>query len=538
MMSPHQRLWVLLAPEKMVLGVVIAYSMGMGLLSLVVPVAVQSLVNTVAFGTLLQPLVILTILVFLALGFLAWMRSLRLAVVELLQQRLFVRTAADVSERMLDTDPAILEQHNGPELVNRFFDVVTIQKSASFLLLDGLAVLLQTFIGMLLLAFYHPFLLVFDFVLLLCIAFILWGLGFRAEPTSIYESKLKYKIVAWMEEVARQPRLFHHHTASDYAVARLDKLLNGYIDARRKHFRIVFRQNVGAFLLQAVASAALLGIGGWLVIRQQLSIGQLVAAELVVASVVDGFSKFGKHLETYYDLLAGVDKLGQIYDLPVQHGGRLMIPERHTGGFSLALPTASGRLSVSSGSHLAILGAQGVSAERVSAWLTGTTPGPVELELEGVPPHHYDPNYLQRHIIILRRLYTISGSLWDNLTLGHPHDILDVRKILEDVGLWPRIQALPEGLDTPLSNTGYPLSLDEVRRLLVARSLLLAPKLLILDGVLDALEIQPNGPLLKTLHTYAEGTTILVLTNRRELLKGWDYTLTWNEQGLLQEVSA
>jgi ABC-type transport system involved in cytochrome bd biosynthesis fused ATPase/permease subunit len=154
-----------------------------------------------------------------------------------------------------------------------------------------------------------------------------------------------------------------------------------------------------------------------------------------------------------------------------------------------------------------------------------------------LPPHHYDPNYLQRHIIILRRLYTISGSLWDNLTLGHSHELSKVRQALEYVGLWARVQALPDGFDTQLSNSGYPLSLDEVRRLLVARSLLLAPKLLILDGVLDALEIHPSGPLLDTLHTYAEGTTVVVLTNRRELLNGWDYTLTWNAQGQLEEVA-
>ena len=179
------------------------YSVAIGLLSLVVSVAVQSLVNTVAFGNLLQPLFVLTLVVLAGLGFSGVLQGLRTFVVELLQRRIFVRISSDVVHKLLRAKVEAFDGHHGPELVNRFLEVVTVQKSGALLLIDGLSILMQTSIGMILLAVYHPWLLAFDVLLFLAILVVLFPMGRGAVATSILESKAKYELVAWLEEIAR-----------------------------------------------------------------------------------------------------------------------------------------------------------------------------------------------------------------------------------------------------------------------------------------------------------------------------------------------
>ena len=283
--TPFSRLLAWLTGEKTLLLITVVYSIGIGLLSLVVPVAVQSLVNSVAFGNLLQPLAVLTLIVLTGLGFSAVLQGMRTYVVELLQRRVLVSIASDSMNRLLRAKVEAFDGYHGPELVNRFLEVVTVQKSGAMLLIDGLSILMQTTIGMILLGVYHPWLLAFDFLLLLFILVVLFPMGRGAVKTSILESKAKYELVAWLEEIARWPALFKSKNGLQYATHRTDELVQDYLTYRGKHFRILLRQILGSLTMQAVASALLLGVGGWLVIQRQLTLGQLVAAELVVTLV-------------------------------------------------------------------------------------------------------------------------------------------------------------------------------------------------------------------------------------------------------------
>ena len=320
-MSPIARLRALLQGERQTLSVAIVYSVAIGLLSLVVPIAVQSLVNTIAFGSATQPLVVLTALVAIGLGISAVINALRAGVVELIQRSLFARTSIDVTHRLLRVRAEAFDRYHGPELVNRFFDVVTVQKSAALLLIDGLSIVMQTTIGMVLLALYHPWLLAFDVLIVASMLFIVFVLGRGAIATSIAESKTKYALEAWLEQIASHLVTFKRKGGPEYATRRSQALLEDYLAYRSKHFRILLRQIIGSFALQAVASSLLLGIGGWLVIERQLTLGQLVASELIVALMVSAFTKFGKQLEVFYDLVAAIDKLGALVDLPLERAG-------------------------------------------------------------------------------------------------------------------------------------------------------------------------------------------------------------------------
>ena len=296
--SPLQRLLGLLNAEKEDIRVIGVFALGTGVLTLATPIAVQALVNNVAFGTLLQPVVVLTLALVLGLGLSSALTALEVYVVEILQRRLFVRVTGDLAHRLPRVKLGALDGKYGPELVNRYFDVFTVHKATATLLLDGLDLVLRTSVGLLLLAFYHPLLLAFDLVLVIALLFVLLFLGRTGESTAVKESKAKYKVAAWLETIAARPTAFKSPAAQIMARDRVDHLARDFLLARKDHFRIIMRQTIGSLAVQTIASAALLGLGGWLVIQGQLTLGQLVAAELVVTAVVASFAKMGKQIES------------------------------------------------------------------------------------------------------------------------------------------------------------------------------------------------------------------------------------------------
>ncbi|MCB9753023.1 MAG: hypothetical protein H6713_23965 [Myxococcales bacterium] len=320
------RLRAFLGLERRELWVVVIYAIVLGGLTLATPIAAQALVNTVAFGAVLQPLVVLTILLLAGLGFAGALGVLEGYVVEVVQRRVFVRIADDFGRRLPSVRGDALDGRYGPELVNRFFDVLTIQKSLAVLLLDGMTLALQTGIGMILLGFYHPLLLAFDFVLIVLLALVL-ALGRGAVATGLHESSAKYKTAAWLEDLIRAPHLFRGARAQEYAARRTEALCRDYLSARKRHYRLLVRQIAGGYGLQITAMVTLLGVGGWLVIDRQLTLGQLVAAELVIAAIGASFVKLGNNLEKLYDLNVGVLKVASVVDLPTERrGGEPLAP--------------------------------------------------------------------------------------------------------------------------------------------------------------------------------------------------------------------
>ncbi len=227
--KPLERLSALMRMERPDIGAVFVFSVIVGILALASPIAVEALVNTVAFGRYLQPIIVLSLILLTFLGFGAAIRALNTYIVEIIQRRLFVRVVEDLAYRLPRVEQEAIDGYYAPELVNRFFDVVTVQKVAVKLLLDGIAIVLQTILGMAVLAFYHPFLLGFDAVLLVCIGFIVIVLGRGAVKTAIAESEQKYKVAAWLEELARHPTAFKLHGGAQFGLDRSDKLAVDYI---------------------------------------------------------------------------------------------------------------------------------------------------------------------------------------------------------------------------------------------------------------------------------------------------------------------
>ncbi len=531
-MPPIARLRALLQGERQTLWVAVVYSVAIGLLSLVVPIAVQSLVNTIAFGSATQPLVVLTLLVAVALSFSAVINALRAGVVELIQRSVFARTSIDVTHRLLRVRAEAFDRFHGPELVNRFFDVVTVQKSAALLLIDGLSIVMQTTIGMVLLALYHPWLLAFDVLIVASMLFIVFVLGRGAIATSIAESKTKYALEAWLEQIASHLVTFKSQGGPEYATRRSQALLEDYLAYRSKHFRILLRQIIGSFALQAVASSLLLGIGGWLVIQRQLTLGQLVASELIVALMVSAFTKFGKQLEVFYDLVAAIDKLGALVDLPLERAGgeatlvmagpvavaltsvRVAYPDSQSSALAI------GRLEIAAGDRIGVTGPVGSGKSTLADVLFGLrAPDHGTIQLDGFDTRDIPLADLRQCVSLVRGTEVFPGSVIDNVRLGREDvSLADVTDALRRVGLQEELLALPDGLSTTLHPSGRPLSSRQAWRLMVARAIVGQPRLLVMDGVLDQIDSAEREQLVQLLFGADAPWTLVCVTDDPALL--------------------
>ena len=532
-MSPWRRLLFMLRPESADIGVVALFSAVVGLLALASPIAVEALVNTVAFGRFLQPVVVLSLILLTFLAFAATLRVMQAYISEIIQRRIFVRVVSDLAYRLPRVQRSAFDSLHGPELMNRFFDVMTVQKTAAMLVLDGIAMALQTVIGMLVLAFYHPYLLGFDLFLLACLAVIVFALGRGAVRTAIEESYAKYGVAAWLEELAGSTVAFRSNGGARRAWDVADGLATEYVRARRRHFRVLIRQVVFAVGLQAVGGALLLGLGGWLVVNGQLTLGQLVAAELIVSVILGSFAKLGKQLESFYDLLAAVDKIGHLFDLPVERAtGRALESDEGAAGvrakqISFTFDAGNRVLAdvsfeIAPGEMVAITGPPGSGKSLLLDLLYGArTPTHGRLEIDGHDMRNLHLSSLRRHVSLIRDREVFTGSVVDNVQLDNQNIGLNrVRAALQEVGLWEELLDMPQGLDTQLNPAGRPLSDGQIRRLVLARGFALRPRMLLVDGVLDAFPSSLLPRAMEGLRRLAGRCTVVIVTGRDEVANG------------------
>ena len=535
--SPFRRLVSILRPEAVDIVVVALFSLVVGILSLATPIMVEALVNTVAFGRYLQPLFILSIMLFTFLGFAAVLKGLQTYIAEMMQQRIFVRIVSLLAERLPRVNREAFAGGHGPELLNRFFEVITVQKSAAYLVLDGIAIVITAFIGMLVLAFYHPFLLGFDLVLIAAVLIAVFALGRGAVGSAIDESYKKYAVASWLQQLALYPTTFKMAGGLPQSLNKADELAVAYVEARRAHFRVLFRQVAFTLGLQAVAAACLLGIGGFLVINGQLTLGQLVASELIVVVVVGSFAKLGKHMESYYDLLAACDKLGHLLDLPTERSSGIAPPRQPCGakvqfhGVQLALGgnrrTPEIAMLVEPGERVALTGPAGSGKSSLLELLYAhQEPAHGYVEYDSLDLRSLSPSRLREQVALVNGIEILEGTIAENVHLQRQHvDHQKLRAVLEAVGLWEEIMAMDDGLETRLALGGGILSNSQAIRLMLARAIAGQPRLILVDSILDQLSEPHLRLAFDALSPSDRSSTVILVTSRDTLLESCDRTI-------------
>ncbi|MEX0671684.1 MAG: ABC transporter ATP-binding protein [Pirellulales bacterium] len=539
---PWKRLTDALRFERNDIWTVVLFAAAVGVLSIVTPAAIEALVNTVAFGVQLWPVIVLAGVMFGFLLLSAVLRASQMFVVECLQRRFFVRTADAFADHFARAEMEAFDGRNPTDIVNRFFEVASVQKSLATLLVDGIGVVMITVVGLGVLAFYHPYLLTFAVVMVVLVCFLLFALGIGGVKSSIAESYAKFDVAAWLEELAKCPHTFRFGRGGELAHQRADELADAYVTARRKHFRVVWRQTLFAFLLEAVAMTVLLGLGGWLVINRQLTLGQLVAGELIVALVLAAISKSGKYIETFYDLQASLDKLGVIEQLPLEREGGETLPtgdrpmqviaelrvNRPGGGQGDT--AALRRLDIRPGERIAVCGPSGSGKTRLMETLALLrVPAEGLLEFDGLDARSLDRPQTRLQLAYVGQAETFAATVAENIRVGRSDlSAADVRRALEMVGLADTVARLPEGVSTPIASDGLPLSANEVSRLSIARGIAGKPRLLLINGMLDRLDLRTCPELVDSLFDPAAPWTLVIVTARDDIKNRCDRTVEWS----------
>ena len=499
-MTPHPqprplaRLSALVAADRRDLAVLLGYTLSVGLVGLAVPLTAKAMVNTVASGALLQPLVVLSAALLLSLAFAGLLRALQLWMVETIQARLFARVALRLAERVSRAPLSAWEGVYAPEQVNRFFDVLNVQKSWAKLLVDGPAAAVQVLVGMALMAVYNPFLLALNMLLGLGAAAVAL-LGRRALETSLEESSRKYRVAHWLEDAALCLTGMKMHADPALATGRADALTADYLTARRAHFRVLLRQNIAHYALNALALTGVFAVGGWLVVGRSLTVGQLVAAEIVVLMTVSAIDKLVTLLEPLYDLLTGLEKLAIVDELPAERAGGRELPSSNRGvalecrGLRYAYPDSPRLLdgvdlAIPSGARVSLVGHSGVGKTTLTRLLCGLLdPTDGRVLVDGWDLSVLDSASVRRGVALVGEESEIfSGTIEENILMGRSwvsrDDLAWATKLTL---LDPILERLAGGLSHRLVSQGKNLSLGQRQRILIARAIVGRPRLLVLD---------------------------------------------------------
>lgn len=522
--KPIRRLFQLLKPEKAYIRRLYYISILSGLFSLVVPLCIQAIFSFVQTGQTTASLFVL--IGFLVLGLLISgnLTLTQLNINETLQQRLFARTGFDFTERIPRWSA---DHYHAPSMVNRFFEVLTIQKSLSKVLVDFFSALLQMGFGLILLAFYHPLFIVFGLVSLGFMVVVFRLSGPNGMKSSLQESSAKYAMVSWLEEVARFIDVFKLSGASNLPVKKSNDLVEKYIDHRTQHYRILRGHYIMLIGFKIITIAGLVVLGSILVMNEMISIGQFIASEIVMLLVIQSVEKIIFCIDPIYDTLTAVEKLGSIADIPVTvHTGTSNIP---SGPISVAMnhvqvpeTTLQFTLEISSKNLVAVLGANGSGKSTlINALGTRIHNLTGNISYSGIRDSALNMEALRMRIgEITEDTDIFAGTVRENITLGRPgmNDEL-IRSTCEDLGFWDELQLLPEGISTQLVPGAANIPRSLALKISIARGVITQPSLLLIDATLVTLTRSERAKIFNYLASELRPWTLVASIPHEDFLK-------------------
>lgn len=520
-LTATQRLTGLLQLDRKDIKQIIFYAVFAGLVSLSLPLGIQAIINLIQGAQMSTSWIILVILVTIGTVFVGALQLMQMRILENVQQKLFARSSFEFAYRFPKIKMSELSNYYPPELANRFFDTLTIQKSLPKILIDFPAAILQIVFGLLLLSFYHPFFIIYGVLLIFLVYLVFKFTAQKGLDTSLDESKQKYKVAHWIQEIARTITSFKLSGQTSHALEKNDKLVLEYLRARESHFKILVLQFMQMIGFKVLVTAGLLLIGGILVLNQQMNIGQFVAAEIIILLVISSVEKLITGLESVYDVLTSLEKIGQVVDkeLEPQEGDRPLdehtplLVELKNVSYKHIIKNVS--LTLEPGQNYIIQGPQGsgkTTLLRLIAGIFEPTTGTIfinERSLKSIHLNHYR-SYVGQS---LNEESPFEGTLKENITFGD--DSISEKQIdwaVEKTGLTDFVKTQGNGLQTMIYPEGKQIPYTITKKIVLARSIIRKPKLLILKDPLDHFSENEADTLIQFLTDKEHAWTLLVVS--------------------------
>ncbi len=500
-LSPIKRFFTILKEEKNQVYAIYFYAVLNGLITLSLPLGIQAILNFILGGRITTSWIILVVIVAVGVIFGGFLQISQLQIMEKFQQRIFSKSGLSIAYRLPRIKTEILHGKYAPEIVNRFFDTVSLQKGMAKILIDFSAALLQVIFGLLLLSFYHPAFIVFGLGLFGILALIFYYTAPKGMETAVKESSYKYQTAYWLEEVGRTLNSFKLVGTTHLPILRADKLIQKYIQFRTQHFNVLIFQYKVMIGFKVLIVTSLLLAGSLLLINDQISIGQFVAAEVIIVLVVNSVEKLILSLETVYDTLVSIDKLGQIMDLDLEHHEpheKVVDPTSEGIKFSMEdvvfqpadaqQPLLSGvTFTIAQGKKVVVTGKSGSGKSAMMALFSGLYEeyqGKVlvnDLSLEYINLEKF--RGMVGDFLELQQIF--HGTILENICMGRDYTQAQLDSLIELVGLKDFVYQAPMGLETVLQPEGKGLSKTIAHQILLARGFVGQPKALIMENILN-----------------------------------------------------
>jgi ABC-type bacteriocin/lantibiotic exporter with double-glycine peptidase domain len=539
--TPLQKFFRMLHPNRREIKHLYIFAIASGLIALSLPLGIQSIINLIQGGEISASWILLVTIVILGFIFSGGLQVVQMKITEDLQKDIFARSAFEFVIRIPKIKMDVMERHYAPELMNRFFDTVIIQKGVAKILLEFTTAGLQILFGLILLSFYHSFLIVFS-VLVIFIAFIIGNYIFkRGLNSSLNESKYKYQVAYWLEELARTFTTFKLESSSPIPIRNADNLVMSYLTARNHHFRILLRQYYLFIVFKVLVAAGFLILGGILVFNQQMNIGQFVAAEIIVLLIIQASEKILLALETVYDLLTSIEKISQVTNLELEKTREeIFIPSDLENGLSLefrdvsfSYPDDSEEVIhnvsflVNSNEKIGISGNSGSGKKTLIKLLLGFfNINKGTILYDKIRLDNYDINQLRMAIsACFEEMKIFDGSFLENITMGKELHQNQVVEVLQITGLYEVLMKYPEGLLTKIGPHGIRLPGSVIQKLILARCLLKPARLYIIEDILKNVDKEDRMIIFEKVFLFLKDKTVVLITKDKKLFSLTEKTL-------------
>jgi ABC-type bacteriocin/lantibiotic exporter with double-glycine peptidase domain len=552
--KPFARLFSLLRIEKKQIIYIYTYAIFNGIIYLSIPLGVQAIINFLTGGQVSTSLVLLIVFVIMGLALSGWFQIMQLTLTENLQQRIFTNAAFEFAFRLPRVKLEALYKQYAPELMNRFFDTLSVQKGLAKLLIDFSTASLQIIFGLILLSFYHPFFIVFGLITVLVIYLIFRITGPNGLRSSLKESEAKYEVAHWLEEVARTLNTFKLAGNSNLPLDNTDVRVQKYLKHRKSHFKILVVQYINMVGFKLLIVGGLLILGSYLVLNAQINIGQFVASEIIIILIITSIEKLILSMETVYDVLTALEKIGIVTDLDLENeGGVQVITGEENKGMRVSMhnvtfqypdtskPVLSNiNLEIEPGEKVCVAGANGSGKATLLQLMAGLYEDyQGNITYNDLPVSNLNLDSLRTAIgdsLFQEKLF--KGSLAENITLGRK-DISSqqVQAAIDLVGAQDLINNSREGINVHINPEGKHLAESTVVKLILARSIAGNPRLLLLSDNLGRIEKPGRERIISNLLDASRPWTLIIISNNLEIASRCDRVVVL-EDGSIKQIIA
>lgn len=525
--SPILRFWHLLSLYKLEIRHIYFYAILNGIVNLTLPLGIQAIINFIQMGEVSSSWIILVVFVLLGITTTGIFQILQLRIVENIQQDLFARSAFEFAYRIPKINFLQLDKTHAPELVNRFFDTLTIQKGMPKILIDFSLSSFQIVFGLILLAIYSPYFIILGGVLILVLWLIFQITGPKGLQTSLKESKYKYNLAHWLEEIARVNRSIKMNTSNNFHLEATDEIVSSYLNSREKHFQVLLNQFRLFIGFKVIVAAGLLVLGSLLVFQNEMNIGQFVAAEIIIILIINSVEKLLRVIETIYDVLTALEKIGHVTDLELDKpGGTAQVDLSEAFSvkaqdISFGFPDMKNdfienlSFDIKAGEKVVLTGKTGSGKSTLLQLLAGIHEiKSGELFINKIPIASYDKNsYCKAIGMSFPSNQLFEASIRDNILMGRRISEKALVEILEILGLQEFVSQQDNGLNALIDSGGRRLPRSTIQKIHIARAIIGNPSLLLFEDPLQFVELEDKKRIIDYITHPSRTWTVIVIAD-------------------------